>query len=243
MEGTSLLRGDASPRGQSILPLIPNRLGDLQTEKQFMNMLLMYHLPFPNKPQLPVVTSPSRPRRVRAKGFRGGNLGFSMPWSAEGSCLTWSLSLWLPCRTSHSRAKAEAAVTAAQKAQEEARIARITAKEFSPSFQHRENGQCVPPCWPAPWRRLYPRAALCPTQTCRDPKPPKMSPAGRLGLCPQLLVLTRTLRVGNCPVTPAFGGFSTRLSIFNTSTLCNPVITGISSFHTKALPFFLIRSP
>ena len=50
-----------------------------------------------------------------------------------------SLSL-LP-RTSHSRAKAEAALTAAQKAQEEARIARITAKEFSPSFQHRENGE------------------------------------------------------------------------------------------------------
>lgn len=50
----------------------------------------------------------------------------------------------LPCRTSHSRAKAEAAVTAAQKAQEEARIARITAKEFSPSFQHRENGQSLP---------------------------------------------------------------------------------------------------
>ncbi|KAI5276818.1 junctophilin-3 [Manis pentadactyla] len=43
-------------------------------------------------------------------------------------------------RTSHSRAKAEAALAAAQKAQEEARIARITAKEFSPSFQHRENG-------------------------------------------------------------------------------------------------------
>ncbi|KAJ7312193.1 hypothetical protein JRQ81_006559 [Phrynocephalus forsythii] len=43
-------------------------------------------------------------------------------------------------RTSHSRAKADAALTAAQKAQEEARIARITAKEFSPSFQHRENG-------------------------------------------------------------------------------------------------------
>ncbi|EPY83234.1 hypothetical protein CB1_000503002 [Camelus ferus] len=43
-------------------------------------------------------------------------------------------------RTAHSRAKAEAALTAAQKAQEEARIARITAKEFSPSFQHRENG-------------------------------------------------------------------------------------------------------
>ncbi|KAL0621733.1 Junctophilin-3 [Plecturocebus cupreus] len=45
-----------------------------------------------------------------------------------------------PGWTSHSRAKAEAALTAAQKAQEEARIARITAKEFSPSFQHRENG-------------------------------------------------------------------------------------------------------
>lgn len=41
-------------------------------------------------------------------------------------------------------------MTAAQKAQEEARIARITAKEFSPSFQHRENGQCVMPHWTAP---------------------------------------------------------------------------------------------
>ncbi|XP_044515332.1 junctophilin-3 [Gracilinanus agilis] len=49
-------------------------------------------------------------------------------------------------RTSHSRAKAEAALTAAQKAQEEARMARITAKEFSPSFQHRENGlECQRP--------------------------------------------------------------------------------------------------
>ncbi|XP_062442249.1 junctophilin-3 isoform X1 [Rhea pennata] len=49
-------------------------------------------------------------------------------------------------RTSHSRAKADAAVAAAQKAQEEARIARITAKEFSPSFQHRENGlECQRP--------------------------------------------------------------------------------------------------
>lgn len=49
-------------------------------------------------------------------------------------------------RTSHSRAKAEAAATAAQKAMEEARIARITAKEFSPSFQHRENGlECQRP--------------------------------------------------------------------------------------------------
>lgn len=54
-------------------------------------------------------------------------------------------SLPLPARTSHSRAKAEAALTAAQKAQEEARVARITAKEFSPSFQHRENGECAFP--------------------------------------------------------------------------------------------------
>ncbi|XP_058135589.1 junctophilin-3 [Dasypus novemcinctus] len=49
-------------------------------------------------------------------------------------------------RTSHSRAKAEAALTAAQKAQEEARVARITAKELSPSFQRRENGlECQRP--------------------------------------------------------------------------------------------------
>ncbi|XP_065147661.1 junctophilin-3 [Paramisgurnus dabryanus] len=42
-------------------------------------------------------------------------------------------------RTAHARGKAEAAMTAAQKAQEECRLARITAKEFSPSFQHRGN--------------------------------------------------------------------------------------------------------
>lgn len=41
-------------------------------------------------------------------------------------------------------------MTAAQKAQEEARIARITAKEFSPSFQHRENGQCESRCLSGP---------------------------------------------------------------------------------------------
>lgn len=39
MEGTSLLQGDASPGEQSILSLFPNRLGNLQTEKQFMNLL------------------------------------------------------------------------------------------------------------------------------------------------------------------------------------------------------------
>ncbi|XDV53154.1 hypothetical protein PO909_021733 [Leuciscus waleckii] len=42
-------------------------------------------------------------------------------------------------RTAHARGKADAATTAAQKAQEESRLARITAKEFSPSFQHRGN--------------------------------------------------------------------------------------------------------
>lgn len=110
------------------------------------------------------------------EGVCGDALGFSRPWSAEGSCLTPSLSFWLPCRTSHSRAKAEAAVTAAQKAQEEARIARITAKEFSPSFQHRENGQCVPP------RCLAPRSCpSCSARPRRDPKPSKTSPAQRLG--------------------------------------------------------------
>ncbi|MBN3306803.1 JPH3 protein, partial [Amia calva] len=49
-------------------------------------------------------------------------------------------------RTAHARVKAETAVGAAQKAQEEARLARITAKEFSPSFQHRGNGvECQRP--------------------------------------------------------------------------------------------------
>ncbi|TRZ02917.1 hypothetical protein DNTS_024203 [Danionella cerebrum] len=42
-------------------------------------------------------------------------------------------------RTAHARGKADAATTAAQKAQEESRLARITAKEFSPSFQQRGN--------------------------------------------------------------------------------------------------------
>ncbi|XP_043935490.1 junctophilin-3-like [Protopterus annectens] len=43
-------------------------------------------------------------------------------------------------RTAHARSKSESAVAAAQKAQEEARLARITAKEYSPSFQHHRNG-------------------------------------------------------------------------------------------------------
>lgn len=48
-------------------------------------------------------------------------------------------------RTAHARGKADAATTAAQKAQEESRLARITAKEFSPSFQHRGNSECNQP--------------------------------------------------------------------------------------------------
>ncbi|XP_023697407.1 junctophilin-3 [Paramormyrops kingsleyae] len=49
-------------------------------------------------------------------------------------------------RTAHARGKAEAAMGAAQKAQEECRLARVTAKEFSPSFQHRGNGvECQRP--------------------------------------------------------------------------------------------------
>ncbi|KAK3564037.1 hypothetical protein QTP86_006947 [Hemibagrus guttatus] len=48
--------------------------------------------------------------------------------------------------TAHARGKAEAAMMAAQKAQEECRLARIAAKEFSPSFQHRGNGvECERP--------------------------------------------------------------------------------------------------
>ncbi|XP_056138036.1 junctophilin-3 isoform X2 [Lampris incognitus] len=43
-------------------------------------------------------------------------------------------------RTAHAQGKAEAAVGAAQKAQEESRMARVTAKQFSPSFQHQGNG-------------------------------------------------------------------------------------------------------
>ncbi|XP_024137678.1 junctophilin-3 isoform X1 [Oryzias melastigma] len=42
-------------------------------------------------------------------------------------------------RTAHAQGKAEAAVAAAQKAQEESRMARVTAKQFSPSFQHPGN--------------------------------------------------------------------------------------------------------
>ncbi|XP_034033138.1 junctophilin-3 isoform X1 [Thalassophryne amazonica] len=46
-------------------------------------------------------------------------------------------------RTTHAQGKAEAAVGAAQKAQEESRMARVTAKQFSPSFQHPGNGMEV----------------------------------------------------------------------------------------------------
>lgn len=51
------------------------------------------------------------------------------------------LSVFLCVRTAHAQGKAEAAVGAAQKAQEESRMARVTAKQFSPSFQHPGNGR------------------------------------------------------------------------------------------------------
>lgn len=44
-------------------------------------------------------------------------------------------------RTSHAQGKADSAVAAAQKAQEESRMARGTAKQFSPSFQRPGNGK------------------------------------------------------------------------------------------------------
>ncbi|KAM4553562.1 junctophilin-3 [Fundulus diaphanus] len=46
-------------------------------------------------------------------------------------------------RTAHAQGKSEAAVGAAQKAHEESRMARVTAKQFSPSFQHPGNGMEV----------------------------------------------------------------------------------------------------
>lgn len=49
------------------------------------------------------------------------------------------------CRMSHAHGKAEAAEGVAQKAMEECRLARITAKELSPSFHIYGNGK--PPNW------------------------------------------------------------------------------------------------
>ncbi|XP_074534424.1 junctophilin-3 [Halichoeres trimaculatus] len=46
-------------------------------------------------------------------------------------------------RTAHAQGKAEAATGAAQKAQDESRMARVTAKQFSPSFKHPGNGMEV----------------------------------------------------------------------------------------------------
>lgn len=53
------------------------------------------------------------------------------------------VSLLLPVlfRMSHARGKAEAAEGVAQKALEECRLARIAAKELSPSFHIYENGE------------------------------------------------------------------------------------------------------
>ncbi|XP_015242696.1 PREDICTED: junctophilin-3 [Cyprinodon variegatus] len=51
-------------------------------------------------------------------------------------------------RTAHAQGKAEAAVGAAQKAHEESRMARVTAKQFSPSFQHPGNVTPMELCSP-----------------------------------------------------------------------------------------------
>ncbi|KAL2093669.1 hypothetical protein ACEWY4_010981 [Coilia grayii] len=49
-------------------------------------------------------------------------------------------------RTAHARGKSEAALSVSLKAQEECRLARVTAKEFSPTFQQRRNGvECQRP--------------------------------------------------------------------------------------------------
>lgn len=177
----------------------------------------------PNQPRALAAAPPSQPKGFGA--ICGGNLGFSTAGSAGRSCLTGSRCLVLPCRTSHSRAKAEAAVTAAQKAQEEARIARITAKEFSPSFQHRENGQSGShPCHSLPLRA------------------PQNSPAWRLSLCPQLPIPTGALGVGKLPGSPGLGRFSTRLSVSSNSTLFRAFFLG-SPLFTPEHPHFLVHSP
>lgn len=63
-------------------------------------------------------------------------------------------------RTAHAQGKAEAAVGAAQKAQEESRMARVTAKQFSPSFQHPGNGgHTHSPRSQHTYIRIYPYAA------------------------------------------------------------------------------------
>ncbi len=74
---------------------------------------------------------------------------------------THSFPCLLCVRTAHAQGKAEAAVGAAQKAQEESRMARVTAKQFSPSFQHPGNGghthsqrsqhTYIPICSTCPW--------------------------------------------------------------------------------------------
>lgn len=56
------------------------------------------------------------------------------------------LCLFVWFRMSHARGKAEAAERVAQKAMEECRLARITAKELSPSFHIYGNGEKIN-CW------------------------------------------------------------------------------------------------
>lgn len=89
-----------------------------------------------------------------------GKIKRNTPWKWHVFCLigytemyvlilkVWFISKSIHCvscllcfRTAHAQGKAEAAVGAAQKAQEESRMARVTAKQFSPSFQHPGNGE------------------------------------------------------------------------------------------------------
>lgn len=88
--------------------------------------------------------------------------------------------------------------------------------------------------------------AVMPQLLCSTPQRPQTlenepcAEAGCITSChrSQLLLLVRAPGVGNCPITPVFRGFSTRLSLFNPAPPGSPVITGSSCSHTKTRLFF-----
>lgn len=80
-------------------------------------------------------------------------------------------------------------------------------------------------------------ASLSPAET--QPPPPKNEPCAEAWSVPAAPGPHQHPRGGKPPRNASFQ----RISVFHTSTLCSPVITGISSFHTKTSPSFLIRSP
>lgn len=232
MEGTSLLRGAASLGEQNILSLFPNHLGDLQTEKQFANVLAMSHQP------VPAAAPPSQPKGLGAKGVSWGQAGFRRALVCRGKLPNAVLVSLVALQDLSLQGQGGGgcdggAESSGGSADRQDHCQRVFA--FLPAQGKRSVRAAVPP-GPAD-AALAPCCSL-PCSALQRPKIPKKSPEQRLGLCPQLPVLTGTLGVGNCPITPVFGGFSTRLSIFNTSTLCSPVNTGISSFHTRTPPFF-----